>query len=117
MTCTSFAPPSTASTYWLTATAAGELSDAIALVEPAYEAQADDPAIDTSGRRVDSGWANAKRRGRDRPHDEDGNSAVGSVLMGASQYAAETTSFGRNAAQGAGPHPDFPAWTIMGELC
>src|ERR1039458_7320431 len=112
MTCTSFAPPidtpskerrvghklrpANRQAFHLLADCdlrLGNYRDAIALVEPAYEAQADDPAIEyiLGAALIQDGQTQRGAAVIDRMM-RNGNSAVGSVLMGASQYAADRKS-------------------------
>src|ERR1035441_8256181 len=95
----------------------GNYRDAIALVEPAYEAQADDPAIEyiLGAALIQDGQTQRGAAVIDRMM-RNGNSAVGSVLMGASQYAAgDYKASAATLRKALDLNPELPgAWTIYG---
>ena len=95
----------------------GSFRDAIALVEPAYEAQPNDPAIEyiLGTALIQDGQTQKGAAVIDRMM-RSGNSAVASVLIGASQYAAgEYKTSAATLQKALALNPELPgAWTIYG---
>jgi len=95
----------------------GMFRDAIALVEPAYQAQPDDPAIEyiLGTALIQDGQTQKGAAVIDRMM-RNGNSAVASVLMGASQFAAgEYKTSAATLRKALDLNPKLPAaWTIYG---
>jgi tetratricopeptide (TPR) repeat protein len=95
----------------------GRFKDAIALVEPAYDAHPDDQAVDyilgtalIQDGQVQKGGAVIDHIMRN------GNPAVANVLLGAAQYAAEDYKTAEATLQKAlDANPNLPgAWTTLG---
>src|ERR1700690_135520 len=95
----------------------GMFRDAIALVEPAYQAQPDDPAIEyiLGTALIQDGQSQKGAAGIDRMM-RNANSAVASVLIGASQFAAgEYKTSAATLRKALDLNPKLPAaWTIYG---
>jgi Flp pilus assembly protein TadD len=95
----------------------GQFRDAIALVQPAYDAQPDDPAIEyiLGTALIQDGQTQKGAAVIDRMM-RNGNSAVASVLIGASQYAAgEYKTSVATLRKALDLNPELPgAWTIYG---
>jgi tetratricopeptide (TPR) repeat protein len=95
----------------------GLFRDAIALVEPAYEAQPNDPAIEyiLGTALIQDGQTQKGAAVIDRIM-RNGNSAVASVLIGASQYAAgDYKTSAATIRKALDLNPELPgAWTIYG---
>jgi len=95
----------------------GKFQDAIALVQPAYDARPDDPALDyilgtalIQVGQTDKGAAVIDRLMRN------GNSAVAGVLLGAAQFAAGEFKLATATLEKAlAANPEIPgAWTLYG---
>ena len=95
----------------------GNFQDAIALVEPAYEAHPDDAAIEylLGTALIQDGQTQKGAAVIDRMM-RNGNSAVASVLLGASQYAAgDYKASAATLRKALDLNPALPgAWTIYG---
>jgi tetratricopeptide (TPR) repeat protein len=95
----------------------GKFRDAIALVEPAYEAQPDDPTLEyiLGTALIQDGETKKGAAVIDRMM-RNGNSAVASVLIGASQYAAgDYKTSAATLRKALDLNPQIPgAWTIYG---
>lgn len=95
----------------------GNFQDAIALVEPAYEAHPDDAAIEylLGTALIQNGQTQKGAAVIDRMM-RNGNSAVASVLLGASQYAAgDYKASAATLRKALDLNPALPgAWTIYG---
>jgi len=95
----------------------GNFRDAIALVEPAYEAQPDDPAIEyvLGTALIQDGQTQKGAAVIDRIM-RNGNSAAASALVGASQFAAgDYKSSATTLRKALDFDPHLPgAWTIYG---
>jgi tetratricopeptide (TPR) repeat protein len=95
----------------------GRLKDAIALVEPAYEAHPDDPALEYifGTALIQDGQTQKGAAVIDRIM-RSGNSAAASVLMGAAQFAAGDYKTAAATLKNAlDLNPNIPgAWTIYG---
>ena len=95
----------------------GNFRDAIALLEPAYETQPNDPAIEyiLGTALIQDGQTQKGAAVIDRMM-RNGNSAVASVLIGASQYAAgDYKTSAATLRKALDLNPELPgAWTIYG---
>jgi len=95
----------------------GKFQDAIALVQPAYDARPDDPAIDyiLGTALIQVGQSEKGATVIDRLM-RNGNSAVAGVLLGAAQYAAGEYKLATATLRKAlDANPEFPgAWTLYG---
>ena len=95
----------------------GKLKDAIALVEPAYEAHPDDQAVDyiLGTALIQDGQTQKGAAVIDRIM-RSGNSSVANVLMGTAQFAAgDYKAASVTLKQALDLNPDIPgAWTIYG---
>lgn len=95
----------------------GRLKDAIALVEPAYEAHPDDAALEyILGSALIQDGQTEKGAGVIDRIMRNGNPAVGSVLVGASQFAAKDYKTAAATLKKAlDTNPNLPgAWTLYG---
>jgi tetratricopeptide (TPR) repeat protein len=95
----------------------GRLKDAIALVEPAYEAHPDDPALEyiLGTALIQDGQTQKGAAVIDRIM-RNGNSAAASVLMGAAQFAAgDYKTAAATLKKALDMNPNLPgAWTLYG---
>jgi len=95
----------------------GKLPDVIALVQPAYDAHPDDPALEyiLGTALIQDGQTQKGAAVIDRIM-RNGNSAVAGVLIGASQYAAGDYNTAAATLQKAlDQNPEIPgAWTVYG---